>query len=75
VFLNFGFPETGHRRYFFMLGYLESLYMSTACLHTKRTRVRSSYLKLAKSDSPVLSAPAAIRGTVGSGEGVLLPSK
>jgi hypothetical protein len=45
------------------------------CLHMKRTSAESSFSKLGKLDSPISLAPAAIRGTVGSSEDVLLPTK
>jgi hypothetical protein len=32
-------------------------------------------VQFGKSDGPVLSAPAAVKGTVGSGEGILLLAK
>jgi hypothetical protein len=48
------------------------------CSHMKRTRARSSCSKQAnwtvrfdKPDGPVSSAPTAVRGTVGSDEGVI----
>jgi hypothetical protein len=44
-------------------------------LHTKQTRTRSSCSKQGKLEGPVSSGPAAVRGTVDSDEGVLLPAK
>jgi hypothetical protein len=45
------------------------------CVHMKQTRTGSSCSKQGKPNSPVSSIPTAIRGTVGSGEGVILLAK